>query len=242
MKSQSSNASSPLWLDRCHKELILPRRERIAHHPFVLAMQAGAAEPRDAERYFSGLMWHLLDFGKHVSHLFSKRPRDAARVLEGRSEDTDGDTEILARIVDAFGGDSKAIAAKPWTYRPDSVWIKHDALLRAAIYSSDLPWQVGTAALNVGIEALVPYMIEPLFKASVQKYGVSSTQAQWLESRSGEAERQHGENGYILLSRFVPEEDTRLQGLCAFYIDALSHSMAYGLLQSGLPESVRGRV
>lgn len=224
----------PPWLKAVHEQLILPRREAIANHPFLRAMQAGYAEKVDAERYFSGLMWHLLDFGKHVSHLMAKRPSDAAKLLVDRSEDKDGDTQILSRIVEAFGGPSEQIVRAPWSFRPDRVWIHHDALLRSCIYSTDLPWQVATAGLNVGIEALVPFMIEPLFQAAVQKYGVTSQQAAWLESRSGEAEIQHGENGYILLSHYVSAEDHELQRQCRFYIDALSHSMAYGLLESGL--------
>ena len=55
----------------------------------------------------------------------------------------------------------------------------------------------------------------------------------WLESRSGEEERQHGENGYALLAEFVPHGDRTLQSQCLFYIDQLSASMAYGLLESG---------
>lgn len=221
------------WLKRLHSEVVLPRQRVIENHPFILAMSAGAAEPREAERFFSGLMWHLLDFGKHVAHHMAKRPPEVARLLEGRSEDEDGDTQILGRIVTAFGGNAELIATKPWRYRPHPVWVRHDALLRSAIYSADLPWQVGTAALNVGIESLVPTMIEPLYRASVRHYGVSTDQAKWLESRSGEEERQHGENGYLILNEFVRSDDVALQEICAFYVDALSSSMAYGLLRSG---------
>jgi hypothetical protein len=233
----SDEKSWPLWLQKCHRELIVPRRKAIENHPFTLAMENGSAEPRDAQRYFSGLMWHLLDFGKHAGHLFAKRPPDVENLLEGRSEDKDGDTGILSRIVRAFGGPVELIESTPWRYQPHPVWTQHDALLRAAIYSTDLPWQVGTAALNVGIEALVPFMIEPLFRASVRNYRVDSKQAAWLESRAGEEEKQHGDNGYLLLSRFVPAKDTKLQEQCAFYIDALSASMAYGLLSSGLRQT-----
>jgi hypothetical protein len=222
------------WLEKCRKEIIEPRRAAIPQHPFVRAMLSGSAEPLHAERYFSGLMWHLLDFGKHVQHHMQKRPPEVDKFLEGRSEDKDGDTDILRRIVEALGGPAEQIAKEPWTYRPHPVWITHDALLRSAVYSSDFPWQVGTAALNVGIESLVPTMIEPLFAAATQQYHLSSDQAAWLESRSGEEEKQHGENGWLILSKFVPTEDLALQKLCRFHIDALSNSMAYGLLNSGL--------
>ncbi|MBC7692153.1 MAG: hypothetical protein H7222_10315 [Methylotenera sp.] len=227
----------PPWLAECHQRIILPRRRVIETHPFMQAMRSGSAEPAHAERYFSGLMWHLLDFGKHVAHLMEKRPAEVSTLLAGRSEDKDGDTGILSRIVTAFDGPTQLIEKTPWKYRPHAVWIHHDALLRSVIYSSDLPWQVGAAGLNVGIEALVPYMIEPLFKASVEKYGISSSQAQWLESRAGDEEKQHGENGYILLKHFVGKDDLLLQQQCIFYMEALSHSMAYGLLQSGMRAS-----
>ncbi len=223
----------PQWLQAIHRDTICPRRRTIAAHPFTRAMKDGSAESRDAERFFSGLMWHLLDFGKHVSHLIKKRPPEVDEFLKNRSEDKDGDTDILLRIVKAFGGPADEILKRPWSYRPHEVWSRHDAYLRSAVYSEDLPWQVGAAALNVGIESLVPPMIESLFEACVKNYGLSSFNAKWLESRSGEEEKQHGENGYLILAEFVNSEDRLLVSQCEYYIDLLSGSMAYGLLESG---------
>ena len=235
MKNQHLDSLKlPDWLQLPHDNLILPRRKVIETHPFMLKMQNGSAEKSDAQKYFSGLLWHLLDFGKHVGHLMAKRPPEVGQFLKGRSEDKDGDTDILGRIVSSFGGPIDLIVTTPWKYQAHPVWIKHDALLRSAIYSTDLPWQVGAAALNIGIEALVPFMIEPLFKACVDQYQVTREQAAWLESRSGEEEKQHGENGYLLLKEFVSPQDTLIQQQCVFYIDQLSSSMAYGLLESGL--------
>jgi hypothetical protein len=202
-------------------------------------MQNGSAEKHDAQNYFSGLMWHLLDFGKHVGHLMHKRPKEVELFLEGRAEDKDGDTDILARIVEAFGGPVEIITKKTWDYRPNPIWNYHDALLRSAIYSTDHPWQVGTAALNMGIETLVPTMIEPLFIASVKNYGVTKGEAQWLESRSGEEEKQHGENAYLILAEFVDPKDAELISKCRYYVDALSYSMAYNLLNSGMPDRLK---
>jgi len=223
------------WLEDLRSSVIQPRAAAITAHPFVKSMQEGRAERQHAQGYFSGLMWHLLDFSKHVEHLMRKRPQEVSSLLQGRHEDEDGDTDILGRIVEAFGGPRKLIEENPWLYRPDPVWIKHDALLRAAIYSTDLPWQVGTAALNIGIETLVPTMVEPLYHAAVEKYGVSRHQAQWLDSRAGEIEKQHGENGYILLNACVPLEDKKLQAQCALWAQSLADSMATGLLTSGMP-------
>jgi len=237
MTASTSHQTLPHWLDQCRIDLINPRRKVIENHTFIKSMLNGQAEKQQAERFFSGLMWHLLDFGKHVAYLMNKRPKEVTAFLAGRSEDKDGDTTILKRIVDALGGPALQIEKSPWTYSPHPVWVTHDALLRASIYSEDLPWQVGAAALNVGIESLVPSMIEPLFHAATRNYNLSSTQAAWLESRSGEEERQHGENGFILLAQFVAPNDTALQEKCRFYIDALSYSMAYRLLESGVAQN-----
>lgn len=237
MKKSISDLSP--WIRTIHQEVIQPKIRIIQNHPFVRAMEAGACEKKHAEHYFSGLMWHLLQFGKHVQFHMKKRPTAVATFLGNRSEDEDGDTEILGRIVAAFGGNPDAIAKFPDQQKVDPIWIQHDALLRAAIYSEDLPWQVGTAALNVGIESLVPTMIEPLFRASVKHYGVTTQQARWLESRSGDEEKQHGENGFLILDQFVDQHDLELQQKCRFWIEALSDSMAYRLLKTGLPESIR---
>lgn len=225
------------WLEQTRQEILNPRLRKIQNHLFMQQMQQGSAEPQFAKNFFAGLMWHLLDFGKHVEHLMEKRPDEIDEFLQGRSEDEDGDTDILAKIVTAFGEDPQRIANDPWTYNPDPIWIQHDALLRAAIYSADLPWQVGAAALNIGIESLVPTMIEGLFKASIENYGITTDQAQWLESRSGEEEKQHGENGFLLLQEFVNPEDQKLIKQCRFFINALSYSMAYRLLNTGLAKS-----
>ncbi|NCN40642.1 hypothetical protein GW916_05270 [bacterium] len=226
------------WLEDIKTEIIQPRAKDLVAHPFIKSMQDKTASHEDAQRYFSGLMWHLLDFDKHVRHLIKKRPQEVTTFLAGRHEDVDGDTDILGRIVEFFGGPRKQIENSPWTYTPHKVWVHHDNLLRSAIYSTDFPWQVGTAALTIGIESLVPLMIEPLYESAVKVYGVSSHQAEWLESRSGEIEKQHGENGYLILSEFADPNDEALTALARFYVDQLSYSMTYGLLESGMPQKV----
>ncbi len=232
--THSSISDLKPWLQEIYYDLITPRRKAIVNHEFVKAMEHGVVSKPQALQYFSGLMWHLLDFGKHVEHLMKKRPVEVATFLAGRSEDEDGDTEILGKIVKAFGGNPSEIATHPWKQKVHPIWVQHDALLRSAIYSTDFSWAVGTAALNIGIESLVPTMIEPLFKASVKNYHVSSSDAKWLESRAGEEEKQHGENGFFILNHFVDERDTALVDQCRFYIEALSHSMANRLLSTGI--------
>jgi hypothetical protein len=223
------------WLCEILNDVIVPKRKAIENHLFLTNMQAGTVQKKDALIYFEGLLWHLLDFGKHAEYLAKKRPIEVSEFLNGRAEDEDGDTEILSRIIKAFGGNFEKITESPWRFKVHPIWIHHDALLRAAIYSQDLPWQVGAAALNIGIESLVPFMVEPIFRATVQNYGVSSDEAKWLESRSGEEEKQHGENGFLILNEFVDTRDDLLQAQCRFFIQALSDSMAYGLLSTGLP-------
>ncbi len=223
------------WLDQIQEQILKPRAEEIRNHPFVLSVLSGQARREDAVHYFAGLMWHLIDFDKHVAHLHKKRPASIDDFLKERSEDKDGNTDILGRIVKEFGGPFETLVQSPWAYRPHPVWVNHDALLRSAIYSTDLSWEVGVAALNVGIESLVPTMIEPLFEGCTKNYGLSRWSAQWLESRSQEEERQHGENGFLILERYLDPDNQKVLKTCECYIDALSRSMATQLLKSGLP-------
>lgn len=220
------------WLRETHHEIILPARQRMLSHAGLQAVQAGKASRNHILSYFSGLLWHLKDFDKHVSHLMKKRPPEISRLLEGRSEDQDGSLDSLVKPVDFFGGDSQLILKSPWSYEPHEVWVHHDALLRSCIYSTDFEWQVGTAALNIGIEALVPYMVGSLLEASHKKYQFGGENAEWLESRSGEEEIQHGENGYLLLNHYIDESDHALIEKCRFFIRALSHSMSDRLFMS----------
>jgi hypothetical protein len=125
------------WLRSAYTDIILPKRKIIENHPLVKSMQAGASEKQDARVYFEGLLWHLLDFGKHVSYLMAKRPPEVLTFLGDRAEDEDGDTQILGRIINAFGGNFEKIAKSPWNQRVNPIWIHHDALLRSAIYSED---------------------------------------------------------------------------------------------------------
>ena len=74
----------PDWLKLAYFEIIQPKREIIQNHEFVQKMKLGEARKEDAKHYFAGLMWHLLDFGKHVSHLIQKRPDEVDHFLKDK--------------------------------------------------------------------------------------------------------------------------------------------------------------
>lgn len=220
------------WVRRLHDEIIEPARNRMLRHQGLQGVVEGRAQKSAILQYFSGLLWHLRDFDKHVAFLMKKRPQEVDALMVGRSEDQDGSLDSLVRPVEFFGGNASMILETPWAFKPHPVWIHHDAMLRSCIYSQDFEWQVGAAALNVGIESFVPDMVGALMQACHQSYGFGGKNAEWLESRSGEEERQHGENGYIILNKFVEEGDVELISKCKFFIRALSDSMSRRLFSS----------
>ena len=70
--------------------------------------------------------------------------------------------------------------------------------------------------------------------ASMKQYEITREQAVLLKSGSGDEEKQHRENGYLILKKFVHPHCALLQQQFVFYIGQLSASRACGLLESGL--------
>lgn len=77
-------------------------------------------------------------------------------------------------------------------------------------------------------------MLEPLLRAAVLHDGLNHHQAEWLASRSGEEERQHGDNGFILLRRSVDPTDAQLVEHCRFFVEILSDMISGTLPDTGL--------
>ena len=85
-------------------------------------------------------------------------------------------------------------------YTPPQECFWHEAQLRSAIFSTDLRWQVGAAAINAGTEGIVPWMCGPLADVLQQGSGVAGLPLKWLLQRITLEEIEHGDNGFLILS------------------------------------------
>lgn len=158
------------------------------------------------------------------------------RVNDGHSSDlarraTD---ESFSALIKALGGDFKGFKSSLDTFTPPYEWFLHNAQLRAAIYSPDFSWEVGTAAMSAGTEGTVPWYCGPLAEALEIGYDISGIATEWLRVRGGDEAKQHGDNGFKVLSQFVSEDDVKTIGECHLYVDRLSLSMSQTLLDCGV--------
>ncbi len=228
------------WVERLYDEIVLPRRQAAAAHPFTAAVGAGEVDRDVLRAYVEGLFWHITRARGLFAAFFAKRPGEVDAFLAGRAEDGKPPEEQALRmraslraLLESFGTDADAFERDLAGFRPPQEWWWHETQLRAAVFSDDLPWQVAAAAINAGTEGIVPWMCGPLSDALERGYGLSGQALEWLRYRISTDEVEHGDNGFLLLSHFVDAGDTALQGACALYLERLSLSTSRYLLDCG---------
>ena len=181
-------------------------------------------------------------------HLFLKladrRPPSVAvfiasiggRLNDGHSSDLarNATEASFSALIEALGGDFMWFKTNLDTFSPPYEWFLHNAQLRAAIYSPDFSWEVGIAAMNTGTEGTVPWYCGPLAEALEMGYGIHGIATEWLRVRGGHEAKEHGDNGFKVLSQFVNEDDIKTIGECNLFVDRLSLSMSQTLLDCGL--------
>jgi hypothetical protein len=181
-------------------------------------------------------------------HLFvklaSQRPPEVSafivsiggRVNDGHSSDAakEATAASLGALINALGGNFKEFLSTLDTFTPPNEWFLHNAQLRAAIYSSDFTWELSVAAMNAGTEGVVPWYCGPLAVALQKGYGIEGLATEWLRTRGTTEAKQHGDNGFKILSHFVPEGDSKMISECSLYVDRLAHSMSHTLLDCGM--------
>ena len=158
------------------------------------------------------------------------------RVNDGHSSEfaRNATEASFSALIEALGGDFMWFKTNLDMFSPPYEWFLHNAQLRAAIYSPDFSWEVGTAAMNTGTEGTVPWYCGPLARALETGYGINGIATEWLRVRGGQEAKEHADNGFKVLSHFVDEGDTKTIGECNLFVDRLSLSMSQTLLDCGL--------
>lgn len=176
--------------------------------------------------------------------LASQRPAEVSafiasiggRVNDGHSsaEAKEATAASLGALINALGGDFKEFLRTLDTFTPPNEWFLHNAQLRAAIYSSDFTWELSIAAMNAGTEGVVPWYCGPLATALQKGYGIEGLATDWLRIRGTMEAKQHGDNGFKILSEFIKEDDSKMISECSLFIDRLAYSMSHSLLDCGM--------
>ena len=158
------------------------------------------------------------------------------RVTDGHSSDEakKATSASLGALIDALGGNFNEFLGTLDTFVPPNEWFLHNAQLRSAIYSPDMSWEVSIAAMNAGTEGVVPWYCGPLAEALKKGYGIDGVAIEWLRIRGTEEAKRHGDNGFKILSTFIPDDDIKTMSLCTLYVDRLAWSMSHTLLDCGM--------
>lgn len=140
----------------------------------------------------------------------------------------------LGALIEALGGNFDEFLRTLDSFVPPNEWFLHNAQLRSAIYSPDLSWEVSIAAMNAGTEGVVPWYCGPLAEALTKGYGIDGIAIEWLRIRGTEEAKRHGDNGFKILSNFIPDDDIKKMRECTLYVDRLAWSMSHSLLDCGM--------
>lgn len=219
------------WLQQLRTEVIDPIRREVAAHPFLIGAVSGELPIAIVRHYLTGLLWNITAFPECVAALASRTPRyDHATkrlLLENAAAEMDHPF-ALADTVRYLGGDPDPILHGPeHAYLPPHAWFDHHGLLE--LYAYKKPWIEGVAAINVGIEAVVPSQIGPLGLALHTKYGVPKEHMAWFHWHGGEVEQEHGNDGLRILERHVAPDDKETQALCGYAVRRIGSMLGHEL-------------
>ena len=224
------------WLRRLRADVIDPIRRDVGAHPFLVGAVAGTLPIEAIRAYLTGLLWNIAGFPECVAALASRTPRHDHETKRLLLQNAAAEVEhpfALADTVRYLGGDADGpLNGTTGGYRPPKAWFDHHSLLE--LYAYQKPWIEGVAAINVGIEAIVPSQIGPLGRALHERYSVPRERMQWFHWHGGEVEQEHGNDGLRLLERYVAEDDNETQALCAYAVERIGSMLAHELPEDAL--------
>ncbi|RLA10478.1 MAG: hypothetical protein DRQ60_11185 [Gammaproteobacteria bacterium] len=201
------------WLIALRDEVLEPVRDRALAHPFLHEIAAGTFPVHKLRRFFADLCWTIITTPGVVAALAARTPHYDHEIKTKMLENAFSEWNhswALSQTVNALGGPGDRIYAGPeytWDALPYAWHLRNWQVL----YAYNEPWLHGVAAFGVGIEALVPTIIHPLWKACEKHYGLKDDAIDWLAWHGGEVEMAHGNDGLLFLEQKVPADDIELQ-------------------------------
>lgn len=210
------------WVRRIRDEIILPRRELAAQMPLTQAIRHGTATPQQiVDGVLIPTLWRITRFPELIAALASRCPQyDWERkesLLHNAFEEIEH-PRLLARAIRALGGDPEPVLrGDKDAYRPSIEtlarrdWVNYHVFYR--------PWIEAVAAVQVAVEAIVPYAHKPMWDGLKEHYGLSDDDLAWFAIHAGEVEMRHGNEGILILEQYVADDDVELQERIRYIID-----------------------
>src|SRR5579875_43494 len=224
------------WVRRIRDEIILPRRERAANLPITRAIREGRATPAEiVERALLPTLWRICRFPELIAALAARCPtydwERKASLLHNAYEEAEHPF-LLARCIRALGGDPyPVLRGDPAAYRPSTEQLARRDWITYIVYHR--PWIEGVAAVQVAVEAIVPYAHKPQWDGLREHYGLSDDDLAWFAIHAGEVEMRHGNEGILILEQYVADDDTALQERLRYIIDYATSPWQTGAVLGG---------
>jgi pyrroloquinoline quinone (PQQ) biosynthesis protein C len=210
------------WVRRIRDELLLPRRALAAQRPPIPAIRAGTATPPEVvDGFLLPSLWRILRFPELVAVLGARGPEYDWEMKRGLLRNAYEECEhpfLLGRAIRALGGDPEPTlhgTAGGFVPTAEMLWRREWFVY----YAYHRPWIEGIAALQVAIEAIAPFALQPVWDGLREHYGLSADDLAWFAIHAGEVEMRHGNEGILLLERYVADDDVETQARLYYVID-----------------------
>ena len=217
------------WVRRIRDEIILPRRQEAVRRAPTPAIRNGTA-PREQilGQVLIPTLWRITRFPEWIAALGARCPtydwEMKTALLQNAYEECEHPF-LLARAIRALGGDPDPILRGD----PDAFTPSPEMLARRdwnELYVYHKPWIEGVAAIQVSIESIVPYALKPVWDGLAEHYGVSDDDLAWFHIHAGEIEMRHGNEGILVLERYVADDDVDTQARIRYVIDQSTRGFA----------------
>jgi pyrroloquinoline quinone (PQQ) biosynthesis protein C len=212
------------WVRRLRDELILPRRAERLRNPLLVRAQQGAATREELAGFLLVLLSIVVRFPEYIAALGARCPafdwEIKTRLLSNAYEEC-RHPFLLARTIRALGGDPEPVLrGESPLFDADPVRRARRAFVEQVLF--ERPWIEGVALLEVGIETIAPYWVAAMGDALRARYGLSDDDLEWFAIHGGAVEQEHGNDGLLILERYVAADDLETQARCRAVVERIS--------------------
>ena len=212
------------WVRRLRDEVILPRREERLRSPLLQRAQRGEASREELAQFFTGVLAFIIKFPEYIAALAARCPTfdwEIKTKLLANAYEEHNHPFLLARAIRALGGDPAPMlrGADP-AYSANPERNARRAFIEHVLF--ERPWIEGVALLEVGIETIMPYWVRAMWIALRDQYGLSEHELAWFAIHGGEIEQEHGNDGLLMLERYVAPDDRETQARCRAIVERIA--------------------
>ena len=212
------------WVRRLLDEVILPRRAERLRSPLLVRAQRGEATRDELAQLLLVLLSIVVRFPEYIAALGARCPafdwEIKTRLLANAYEEC-RHPFLLGRAIRALGGDpDPVLRGDSPLFDADPVRTARRQFVEQVLF--ERPWIEGVALLEVGIETIAPVWVAAMEAALRERYGLGDDDLEWFGIHGGAVEQEHGNDGLLILERYVAPDDLETQARCRAVVERIS--------------------